>query len=120
MICRGFPGCPHNAWVEATGLVRIVRKSDTDIKVRDLYVKVDDGPEQTLKFGSDVQLEVPIGTHAIHATNRLYKRYLEFQVDADSDPVVFEVANTARGCAGVLFTVGGPYQVELRRLHAAE
>ena len=98
--------------------MRITRKSDTDIKVRDLYVAIDDGPEQTLKYGGEVELEVPIGAHAILATNRLYKRRLEFDVGQGGDPVVFEVANTARGCAGVLFTVGGPYQVELRMVDA--
>jgi len=95
--------------------VRIVRKSERDIKVRDLYVKLDDGEEHNLKFPSETQLNVTAGIHTIHATNRLYKRHIEFEIAAGGDPVVFEVANTARGCAGVLFTVGGPYRVELRR-----
>ena len=108
----------HNDQVEPA-LVRIVRKSDNDIKMRDLYVKIDDGVEQNLKFGSEIELPVEPGEHTVYATNRVYKRHLEFSIDGIGEVPAFEVANTVRGCAGALFTLGfGPYQCELRRIGA--
>src|SRR5271165_3043886 len=103
--------------VEPAAVVRITRKSDHDIKMRDLYVKIDDGDELNVKFGGEVEVGVPLGHHTVHATNRVYKRRLEFDVATAQDKPVFEVANTVRGCAGALFTLGfGPYQCELRRI----
>jgi len=107
--------------VEGSGLVRITRKSDSDIKMRDLYVKIDDGEERNVKFGTAIDVTVSVGAHTIHATNRLYKRQVDFELAKTGDLVEFEVVNTAKGCAGVLFTMGfGPYQVELRRTESSE
>ena len=101
-----------------TGIGRVIRKSDRDIKMRDLYVKIDDGKEQNLKFPSEVEITLTTGAHTIYATNRMYTRRLEFEVETGGDSgITFEVANTTRGCGGALFALGfGPYQCELRRL----
>lgn len=101
--------------MESPGKVRIVRKSSFDIKMRDLVVRIDDGESQNIKFGGELELDISPGAHTIYATNRVYNRKLEFEVG--DQPVTFEVANTARGCAGALFTMGfGPYACELRQL----
>ncbi|MHB8638124.1 MAG: hypothetical protein ACYC96_16830 [Fimbriimonadaceae bacterium] len=98
------------------GVVRLVRRSASDIKMRDLYVRIDDGPELNVKYLAEVEVPVAVGAHTVHATNRLYKRRIDFELAKAGDEITFEVANTAKGCAGVLFTMGfGPYQVELRR-----
>jgi len=103
--------------VADSGVVKVSRKSETDIKMRDLHVRIDGGAERNLKFGGETEFEVEVGTHSIAATNRLYTRTLEFVVTDDGGPVVFEVANTARGCAGAFMALGyGPYQCELRRV----
>jgi hypothetical protein len=88
--------------------------------MRDLYVKIDDGEEQNLKFPSEVEMTLTIGTHTIYATNRMYTRRQEFEIVAGGDSgITFEVANTTQGCAGALFAMGfGPYQCELRRIDA--
>lgn len=98
-----------------TASVRVVRKSDADIKMRDLYVRIDDGAQHNMKYGAEIALDVPPGHHTIIATNRVYTRRLEF--DLADKPIAFEVANTVRGCAGAFFALGfGPYACELRRL----
>ena len=98
-----------------------MRKANVDIKMRDLYVKIDDGEEFNLKFGAEVEVPVAVGNHTIYATNRMFKRQIEFEVAATGGVPSFEVANTARGCAGAFLALGyGPYQCELRRLDAAK
>ena len=71
--------------MEGSGLVRITRKSDSDIKMRDLYVKIDDGEERNVKFGTAIDVTVSVGAHTIHATNRLYKRQVDFELAKTGD-----------------------------------
>lgn len=98
------------------GLLVIRRDSSTDIKVRDLYLHVDDAEEHNLLYGKSLELPLPPGEHTLAITNRLYTKRETFQL-GDNETVTFQAANTVSGCASIVFVaVGmGPYRVELSR-----
>ena len=108
----------HGKCFDLSGTIRIVRTSKRDIKMRDLYVKVDGGDEQTLQFGQSVEIQVTAGMHTVTVTNRLYTKKLEVKL-ADGETVVFEAGNVTgklMGTAIMVFGVG-PYKVDIRRLN---
>lgn len=102
----------------ASGTIRITRKSDRDIKIRDLFIQVEGEKEQNIKFGEVIEIPVPAGKVEMRATNRLYFRDASFEIGPD-ETVVFEVANVAtKGPLSALMLITGTilYRVELKRL----
>lgn len=93
------------------------RDSEADIKMRDLYVVIDDDPEVTLLFGGGLTAELAPGTHRLKITNRLFNKEAEFEV-AEGGDVDFQVANIPGGCLfAPLIVLGGAgaYRVALTR-----
>lgn len=87
--------------------LRIERVSDRDMKIRDLYVTIDDLPERTLEFGDSLELELPPGEHLVRATNRLFTSRLPVSGKA-GERVVVEAANTQKaGVLNVFTFIGG-------------
>ena len=102
----------------ASGTIRITRKSDRDIKIRDLFIQVEGEKEQNIKFGEVIEIPVPAGKVEMRATNRLYFRDASFEIGPD-ETVEFEVANVAtKGPLSALMLITGTilYRVELKRL----
>ncbi len=100
------------------GTIRIFRRSDRDIKIRDLFIQVEGEKEQNIKFGEEIEISVPAGKVEMRATNRLYFRDSSFEITPD-EVVEFEVANVAtKGPLSALMLVTGTilYRVELKRL----
>jgi hypothetical protein len=99
-----------------TGILVVERTSTKDIKMRELYVQVDDLPEQTLQFGQSFELELATGSHRIKATNRLFTDRAEFSVSAGGK-VCFDAANVSAGAifAPLLMLGAGGYKVRLKR-----
>ena len=97
----------------------VVHRTDpSDIKMRDLYIKVDDLPERTLLFGGSTEFDLAAGRHKILATNRLFKKVLEFEV-SEGETVTFSAANVPGGCLAIpLYIVSGTggYRVKLERI----
>jgi hypothetical protein len=96
--------------------VVISRNSSNDIKIRELYVAIDDEEQRTLLFGQAVTLPATLGKHTILATNRLFSESMEFEL-AEGETARFAVANIAGGCAVSFAMIVGvvPYRVSLRR-----
>lgn len=100
-----------------TGVV-VERKSERDIKMRDLYLTLDDQEERTLLFGESLELPLEPGEHRLKASNRLYTQEAIFTV-REGETVRFEGVNVQK--PGVLnavaFLSGGVmYKPVLKRL----
>jgi hypothetical protein len=96
----------------------VSRTASDDIGIRDLYVVIDDQPEQTLLHSQAMRVPLSEGKHTIKITNRLFSKSEEFEV-SPGESVTYEVANVR---AGLLFAplvvIGGTgaYKVAMRRL----
>jgi hypothetical protein len=64
-----------------SGTLVLERKSDRDIKSRDLYVLIDDMPEENLQFGDALVIPLAPGEHHIRVTNRMYHDDATFTVN---------------------------------------
>ena len=102
------------------GRVIIDRNAPRDIKMRDLYLTVDDQPEETLLFGDSLDLALPTGEHRVKVTNRVYSKSLEFRLEA-GQTVRLQAANIpSRGLLSLLMVFSGtvPYKVSIERRSA--
>lgn len=99
------------------GTVVIDRTSAQDIKMRELFVQVDELPEASLKFGQSLELPLAEGTHRVKVTNRLTTQRAEFAVRRD-EIVRFDAANVPAGAffAPLLALGAGGYKVSLKRI----
>lgn len=95
----------------------VSRTSEKDIKMRDLYVSVDEGPERTLLFDRATTFELPAGEHRLEITNRLYSKDATVSL-GEGEEVRFLAANVWAGgiFAWVFVVLTGAYKVTLERL----
>ncbi|MCC7230095.1 MAG: hypothetical protein IT203_06850 [Fimbriimonadaceae bacterium] len=99
------------------GTLRIERSSPKDIRMRDLYVLVDDDTEDNLLYGEFLELELPVGEHRIKITNRLFTKSETMTVSA-GETVRYRVANIpATGPMAILMLItgSGSYKVHMER-----
>lgn len=96
----------------------IERTSSRDIKMRDLYLVVDDLPEETLVFGDSLDLPVSPGPHRIRATNRIQTKTIDFDLVAGEIVRISAICIPARSLLAILMMLTGvvPYKVELKKL----
>jgi hypothetical protein len=73
------------------------RNSEADLKIRHIFVAVDELPDRTVLFGHETEFELPAGTYVLRATNRLFSKKVTLQLAA-GETAVFTVANVAAGC----------------------
>jgi hypothetical protein len=95
----------------------VERTAEDDIKMRDLYVLVDDEPERTVHFGKSLEYELEPGDHRIKITNRLFTKAENFTV-APGQTVRYSATNVAGGgLFAPLMLIGGTgaYKVRLTR-----
>lgn len=62
--------------------VEIVRDTPDDIQDRWVRIRVDDGPEEILRYGQTLRLQVAPGPHRLRAHNTLGRDALAFDVQA--------------------------------------
>ena len=95
----------------------VSRTSERDIKMRDLYVSVDGGPERTILFGDFTAFEVEPGEHTVKVDNRLYAKELSVTL-GESEEVRFLGSNVWAGgiFAWALVILTGAYKVTLERI----
>lgn len=75
--------------------------------MRDLYLQIDDLPESTLLFGETLALELPVGSHRIKVTTRLYTRTANFEI-VKNESVAISVANVSSlGILSVIAFISG-------------
>jgi hypothetical protein len=85
--------------------------------MRDLYVLIDDLPEQTLLYPRSLEVEVAAGPHQIKVTNRLFTAVSHCDLIED-EVAEFEVGNVSAGCLfAPLIVMGGTgaYRVMISR-----
>jgi hypothetical protein len=100
------------------GTILVKRDDPADIRLRDLYVQVDDLPERTLQFGGQFSFDLPSGTHRIRATNRLFAQTRDFEITGEEE-IEFAATNVwMKGLLSALFVVSGTgaYRVKLSQV----
>lgn len=103
--------------MDKTGLLVVKRTSSKDLKMRDLYVRIDDLPEDILLYGETLELPLSPGAHHIKITNRLYSKSADFEVKPGEN-VRFNAANIpSSGVLNLIMTMTGSfaYKVQLER-----
>lgn len=104
-----------------TGKVIVSRKMSRDIKMRDLYLLVDDEEVDALQFGDSVELDLAPGEHRVKVTNRMFSKSKEFTLAA-GEKAEFEVGNIPSFnpfTIVMLITGTMPYKVSLRQKELA-
>ncbi len=78
------PGAPddHLELEDLRTLVTMSRQHRRDFGQRQIFVRLDDGPEAALRFGQSITLEVQPGTHTLRANNTLFWKRQTFHVEA--------------------------------------
>lgn len=97
--------------------IRVMRKSDRDIKMRGLEVLLDGEHLTDIAFGTEGLYEIEAGQHTLVVTNTVSSRKEDFTV-SPGGTVVFEALNVVTGLGAVMISALGigPYKVELRRI----
>jgi hypothetical protein len=98
-----------------TSQIVIERKSSKDIKMRDLYVRVDDLPEETILYGDTLELSLPPGEHQIKVTNRVGSRSLDFTLKEGETKRFVGACVSSRSLLSILMMIVGTvgYKVAL-------
>jgi len=99
--------------------VTFIRNDDADVQdhQRHVYVQIDDGPRQTIRFGDIKTLEVEPGEHCLRANNTLFWKRLNFSIKT-GEHVEFALINrpTWIGLGFVAYLIGGvPLQLIIER-----
>ena len=100
-----------------TASVHISRNSPRDIRMRDLYLTVDDEEEHVLLFGDSLDIPLEPGDHTIRVSNRVYSRKLDFRIQ-ESESAKFVVGNIpSKGLFSIFMIMSGtvPYKVWIER-----
>jgi hypothetical protein len=95
-----------NAAPSAT--VTLVRNHGTDVRERQIYARIDDGPSRTLLFGDTATFDVAPGEHRLRSNNTLFWKTVPFSVQP-GEHVTFQLINRAiwTKLLGVGFFAGG-------------
>jgi hypothetical protein len=101
---------------EGSATVILSRRDETDVRQRQIYARLDDGPTQTLIFGDSVTMHVAAGTHLLRANNTLFWKRLTFTVEPGDD-VEFALINRSGGLGfGFLALLGvAPLTLSIER-----
>jgi hypothetical protein len=93
----------------------VSRTSTKDIKMRDLYVQVDDLPEETLLFGDTLDIDLTPGDHHIKVTNRVYSKTVNFNLKEGESVRFTGACVSSRSIISVLMMMVGtvPYKVDI-------
>ncbi|CAN5451765.1 hypothetical protein BH11ARM2_BH11ARM2_29540 [soil metagenome] len=100
------------------GRLIVERRDASDIGMRDLYVIVDELPEETLLYGGSLELPLPPGEHRVKVTNRLFSKVETFML-GEGQTVRFSGANVGASSllAPLMIITGtGAYKVALKRM----
>ncbi len=62
-------------------LVTVSRTHESDARQRQVLMRLDDGPTDTLMFGEAVTREISPGPHVLHANNTLVWKRLAFTIE---------------------------------------
>lgn len=107
--------------VSQPATVTLVRQHADDVRERQIYARIDDGPTRTLLFGDTATFEIAAGAHRLRANNTLFWKTVPFSI-APGEHVTFHVINQPilSKLLGVGFFVGGmPLRLVIERRQGA-
>jgi hypothetical protein len=78
----------------AQAQVTITRTHADDVRHRQIYARIDDGPNRTLLFGDSITAAVEPGEHRLRANNTLFWKTVPFRVGI-GEHVEFMLINRA-------------------------
>lgn len=109
-------GQPEPDDLDLRALVTLSRDHPGDAQQRQVIVRVDDGPAETLMFGDRVTIEVPPGRHLLRANNTLFWKRASFSIEA-GEHLEFTLINRAgRLTLGLLAIIGvAPLYLTIQR-----
>jgi hypothetical protein len=101
---------------EAPARLTIHRTHDTDVRQRQVIVRVDEGAPVTLMFGESYTTPIAPGPHVIRLHNTLVRKKIQFDAAVGTD-VEFDVINRpGRLTLGFLSLLGvAPLFLDVRR-----
>ena len=98
------------------GVVTIRRVDARDVGHRQIYVRVDDAPNQTLLFGDSIRLEIPPGQHHLKANNTLFWKSVAFEINPNEHLEFTLVNQSSTFGFGVLALLGvAPLRLVIER-----
>ncbi|RYG23596.1 hypothetical protein EON82_13545 [bacterium] len=102
----------------AVATLQLERKSDRDIKRHDIFVRLDDLPEETLHYGDTWQVPLTPGEHHLQVTSRLYHVDETFTVHEGETVRFSTVAVLKKGLLNFIAMTGGGlvYKPTLERI----
>lgn len=80
--------------MSASPLVTISRTDESDVRQRQILVRLDDSPTRTLYFGDSFSQEIAAGAHTLRGHNTLFWKTVHFTVEP-GERVEFVVVNRA-------------------------
>src|SRR5579862_9055445 len=92
------------------------RNSTRDIKIRGLFVFVDDKEVANIAYGESFDTELQPGSHTLKVTNKLYSKSVDLDLK-EGETAEFTAANVLSGLWAVIIGWSGlaPYKVVLQR-----
>src|SRR5688572_1374360 len=99
--------------MESQGLIRIVRQSESDIKMRLIECFVDEKHVGDVLYGQTLEIPVPPGEHDLKATNRLKSTSQHFSV-SPGEVVEFRVTAVMMGGLWMLVSLLGTVAYRIR------
>jgi hypothetical protein len=101
---------PSSQTTAPSGAVRsqvtFTRTDPTDVRQRQIYARVDDGPTRVLLFGDSCTQDVAPGVHQLRANNTLFWKRVEFTIEPGQE-IEFVLINRAGAFAlGLLALLG--------------
>ena len=80
-----------------SGQVTFSRTDPTDVGQRQIYVRVDEAPTRTLRFGESHTEVVTPGSHRLHANNTLFWKRVAFTIEPGEE-IEFALINVGEAC----------------------
>jgi len=100
------PQEPRDGLDDMRTFVTVSRSHPTDVKLRQVVVRLDDWAKTTLLYGDSITVEVPPGTHRLRAHNTLIWRTVKFTVEP-GEHLEFVVINRAPAWAYAMLSLLG-------------
>ena len=86
--------------------VTLSRTAEADVRQRQIYVRIEDGPTHTLLYGNVVTIDVPPGTHRLRANNTLFWKSVSFEVEPEQRVEFVLINRASRVGFGILAILG--------------
>ena len=99
----------------AESTITVTRNHDSDLKVREVLLWIDEQPFAKLLYQQSVAQALAPGKHVLKASNTMQTKQIEFELSA-GEQARFNVANRSGCGSSMIFMFGaGPIYLRLER-----